>query len=64
MLNEAAISWGSKKQATVALSSCEAEINALSEATKDVVYLRTTERHNGKSNGPEYILASGEGDSA
>jgi hypothetical protein len=36
----AAISWGSRKQKSVALSSCEAEIIALSEATKDVVYLR------------------------
>ena len=36
----AAVSWGSKKQETVALSSCEAEIIALSEATKDVVFVR------------------------
>ena len=36
----AAISWGSRRQQSVALSSCEAEIIALSEATKDVVYLR------------------------
>ena len=36
----AAISWGSRKQKCVALSSCEAEIIALSEAAKDVVYLR------------------------
>ena len=32
--------WGSRKQNCVALSSCEAEIIALSEAAKDVVYLR------------------------
>eukprot|EP00965_Chrysotila_dentata_P051381 1703759-Pleurochrysis_carterae.AAC.1 len=38
--NRAAISWSSKKQATVALSSCEAEIVAASEATKEAVYLR------------------------
>eukprot|EP00965_Chrysotila_dentata_P114999 3801359-Pleurochrysis_carterae.AAC.1 len=37
---QAAISWASKKQATVALSSCEAEIVAASEATKEAVYLR------------------------
>jgi hypothetical protein len=37
---QAAISWGSKKQATIALSSCEAEIVALSEASKEGVYLR------------------------
>jgi hypothetical protein len=35
----AAISWGSKKQKSVALSSCEAEIMALSEAAKEGVYL-------------------------
>ena len=32
MLNRAAISWGSKKQTSVALSSCEAELMAFSEA--------------------------------
>ena len=32
--------WGSRKQNCVALSSCEAEIIALSEAAKDMVYLR------------------------
>ena len=36
----AALVWGSRKQKSIALSSCEAEIIALSEATKDVVYLR------------------------
>jgi hypothetical protein len=36
----AALSWGSPKQKSTALSSCEAEIIALSEATKDAVYLR------------------------
>ena len=36
----AAVSWGSRKQKSIALSTCEAEIIALSEATKDVVYLR------------------------
>eukprot|EP00965_Chrysotila_dentata_P175383 5788659-Pleurochrysis_carterae.AAC.1 len=36
----AAISWSSKKQASVALSSCEAEIVAASEAAKEAVYLR------------------------
>ena len=36
----AALSWGSRKQKSIALSTCEAEIIALSEATKDVVYLR------------------------
>ena len=39
MLNHATISWGSKKQVTVALSSCEAELMAASEAAKEAVYL-------------------------
>eukprot|EP00965_Chrysotila_dentata_P153035 5057706-Pleurochrysis_carterae.AAC.1 len=41
MYNQAAISWASKKQPSVALSSCEAAIIAASEATKEAVYLRT-----------------------
>ena len=36
----AAIAWGSRQQKCVALSSCEAEIIALSEAAKDMVYFR------------------------
>ena len=36
---QAAISWGSRKQSSIALSSCEAEIVALSEASKESVYL-------------------------
>jgi hypothetical protein len=36
----AALTWGSRKQKSIALSTCEAEITALSEAAKDVVYLR------------------------
>ena len=39
MMSKAAISWGSKKQQSVALSSCEAEIVAASEAAKEAVYL-------------------------
>eukprot|EP00965_Chrysotila_dentata_P121310 4011090-Pleurochrysis_carterae.AAC.1 len=41
MYNQAAISWASKKQLFVALASCEAEIIAASEATKEALYLRT-----------------------
>jgi hypothetical protein len=36
---QAAISWGSKRQTSIALSSCEAEIMAASEASKEAVYL-------------------------
>ena len=39
VFGQAAISWGSSKQTCVALSSCEAEIMAASEAAKDAVYL-------------------------
>ena len=39
MMSKAAISWGCKKQKSVALSSCEAEIVAASEAAKEAVYL-------------------------
>ena len=36
----AALSWGSRKQNCVALSSCESEIIALSECAKDAVHYR------------------------
>ena len=39
-LGQACISWCSKKQPSVALSSCEAEIMAASEASKEAIYLR------------------------
>eukprot|EP00965_Chrysotila_dentata_P050065 1658599-Pleurochrysis_carterae.AAC.4 len=41
MYNRTAISWASKMQPSVALSSCEAEIIAASEATKEAIYLRS-----------------------
>ena len=41
MYNQAALSWSCKKQASVALSSCEAEIMAASEAAKEASYLRS-----------------------
>ena len=49
----AALTWGSRKQKSIALSTCEAEIIALSEAAKDVVYLRKLVRGLGApENGP------------
>ena len=39
MYNSAAITWGSKKQSSVALSSCEAEIMAASLAATEAVHL-------------------------
>ena len=38
MLCEAAISWASKRQTSVALSSCEAKIVAGSEAAKEAIH--------------------------
>ena len=46
---QAAISWSSKKQTTVALSSCEAEIMAASEAAKEAVYISRLSRELGIS---------------
>ena len=40
-LSGRAISWSSKKQTSVALSTMEAEFVALSHATKDAIWLRT-----------------------
>src|SRR5271154_1801352 len=40
-LSEGVISWSSKRQATVALSSTEAEYMALTQATKEAIWLRT-----------------------
>ena len=39
IMNQAAISWGSKKQKSVAVSSCEAEIVAASEASTEAAHL-------------------------
>jgi hypothetical protein len=39
-LGKTPISWQTKKQATVALSSCEAEYMAITEGTKEMLYLQ------------------------
>jgi len=39
-LSDGVISWGSKKQSTVALSTTEAEYMALTEAAKEAIWLR------------------------
>jgi hypothetical protein len=40
-LGSAPISWKTRKQQTVALSSCEAEYMSMSDAVKEVMYLRS-----------------------
>ena len=54
----AALSWGSRKQKCIALSTCEAEIIALSEAAKDVVYLRKLTKGLGEPDGPASPLCT------
>lgn len=39
-INGDTISWASKKQRTVALSTCEAELYAEAEAIKEVLWMR------------------------
>ena len=52
MLNRAAISWGNNKQTSVALSSCEAELMAGSEAAKEAVYFRRYQEELGYADRP------------
>jgi len=40
LLGSAAVSWSSKRQPTVALSSCEAEYMAATQAAKEAIWLR------------------------
>ena len=50
MYSLATVSWASKKQPTVALSSCEAEIIAASDAGKEAVNLQNLLRELGYAN--------------
>ena len=56
--NQAAISWASKRQISVALSSCEAEIMALSEAAKEGIFLRCFLEELGLGSGTPTSLAT------
>ncbi|KAG6616766.1 RxLR effector candidate protein [Phytophthora cinnamomi] len=55
MMNGGCISWRSKKQRTVALSSTEAEYMALSEATQEAVWLKVFLRELGEMASDEAI---------
>ena len=39
-LGGAACTWGAKKQATVSLSTCEAEYRAINQAAKEVIWIK------------------------
>jgi len=47
MMHQAGISWSSRKQDSVSLSTCEAEIVAASEAAKEAVYVAAFSRELG-----------------
>jgi hypothetical protein len=51
MLNNGAITWRSRRQPTVALSTIESEYMALTEATKELKWVRTLLAELGYSNG-------------
>ena len=57
MLSQATVSWGSKKQVSVALSSCEAEIMAASDAAKEALYLRRFAAELGMTDDPSRSTA-------
>jgi len=50
MLNNGAIAWKSRRQPTVALSTMESEYMALTEATKELKWIRTLLAELGHSN--------------
>ena len=51
MLNNGAIAWKSRRQPTVALSTMESEYMALTDATKELKWVRTLLAELGYSNG-------------
>ena len=57
MFQRAAISWGSKKQPTISLSSTEAEIVAASEAAKEAISLHPLLRELGEADDKPVQLA-------
>ena len=56
LYNSAAISWGSKKQQSVALSSCEADIMAASVAASEAIHLKGFIEELGLSDGKPISL--------
>lgn len=56
VLNGGCVSWRSKKQRSVALSSTEAEYMALSEATQEAVWLKTFVSELGEHASDEPVL--------
>jgi hypothetical protein len=69
LLYGTAISWSSKRQATVALSSCEAEYIAESEAAKEAIWLRRllaslSSTAAGGYQGPRKVLILGDNEGA
>ena len=61
LLGGAAITWSSKKQNSVALSTVEAEYMALSVATQEAIWLRQLEELGMKDAGPTLIYEDNQG---
>ena len=61
-LNGDPVSWASKKQSTVAQSSCEAELYAASAATNELLWLRSLLSELGlQMNGPSTLFVDNQG---
>jgi len=65
MLNNGAIAWKSRRQPTVALSTMESEYMALTDATKELKWVKTLLAElgysNGKSNEPTELYSDNQG---